>query len=270
MVAIRAEDITAVAGHPAVGLTITGSGTATVTRTVAGFTWPVRTGRGIRVSGSDFIEDHEAPIGVEVAYRVTVGSESADTSILLRSDRAWISDPLDWTSGIPMTMGDVRDDTVPLLTVGTLDVVKRGVGGSAVTPMGGRLPVRLGASRRAPSALRAVVTTWDQEQADALGALVEGAGILLLRVPHDPQRALSWGGHMAVDVTAEWAPGGAVDWTLDGDVVTPPALPVLIIRSTYDQVAAVTGARTYAQVRNLQGHFTYSDVKRDPLVGIGG
>ena len=270
MLRLDLEDITGEVGHPAVGVTITGDGVVSVTRTVAGFTWPVRTGRRITVAAQDFIEDHEAPIGVEVTYQATVGEETAVASITLSSRTAWLSDPLDYTSGIALNMGDRVDDTRPLLAAGSLDTVKRGVVGQATTPLGGRLPIRLGAAREAPTGLTVQVTTWDQEQASALETLIEDAGVLLLRAPHDPQMGLSWGGYIAADVTAEWAPQGAVDWTLTGDVVAPPAMPVLIVRHTYTDVADATGALTYDQVRALQGAATYAWIKRYELYRIGG
>ena len=270
MVGITVEDMTALAGRPVVGITVTANGVVDVSRTVKGITWPVRTGRGVRVLGTDFIEDHEVPLGVEVTYTVRTWSEIASATITINSDRAWISDPLDWTSGIGLDMGELRDESMPLLSAGSLDEVKRGVSGSAVTPIGGRLPIRLGAARQAPTGVTAVITTWNQHQADTLGVLIEECPILLLRVPHDPQRAQTWGGHVAADVTATWAPGGAVDWVISGDVVAPPALPVVVVRHTYDAVSAVTGARTYQDVRNLQGLMTYTQVKRNPLARIGG
>jgi len=265
------EDITVAAGHPAVGITGTGSGVVTVTRTVAGASAAVRSARGVVLDGEDFWEDHEAPLGVEVTYSVVVdatGTVLGRAAITLTSPMAWISDPLDYTSGIGMDMGGLHDESVPLLTAGSLDAVKWESVGSMARVMGSRAPVRLGAERAAASSLAAVITTWDRDQAAALADLLDQAPIVLLRVPHDPLLALRGGGYVAADVAAARVTDEVVAWTLSGDVVAGPGLPVIIARHTYDYVREITGARTYDEVRAIQGGRTYSAVKRDPLDGL--
>lgn len=271
MSGVVVEDITVAAGHPAVGITGTGSGVVTVTRTVAGVTETVRSARGVVLDGEDFWEDHEAPLGVEVTYSVVVdatGVVLGRAAITLTSPMAWISDPLDYTSGIGMDMGGLHDESVPLLTAGSLDAVKWESAGSMARVMGARAPVRLGAERAAASSLAAVITTWDRDQAEDLADLLDQAPIVLLRVPHDPVGALLGGGYVAADVEAARLTDEVVAWTLSGDVVAGPGLPVLIVRHTYDEVREVTGARTYDEVRAVQGGRTYSAVKRDPLDGL--
>ena len=113
-----------------------------------------------------------------------------------------------------------------------------------------------------------MITTWDRDQAAALADLLDQAPIVLLRVPHDPLLALRGGGYVAADVAAARVTDEVVDWTLSGDVVAGPGLPVIIARHTYDYVREITGARTYDEVRAIQGGRTYSAVKRDPLDGL--
>lgn len=269
---IAVEDISAGEGHPAVSLAVHGDGTGySVTRTVRGFTTLIRGGADIRISNLDYLEDHEIPLGETVTYtlRHEVTEQSWSASVRLDSPSAWLSDPLDWTSAIELDMGDQHRDDLPLLTAGSLSGHKWGTGGKTVLPLGARLPVQLGAARTAPEGLKAIITTWDQRQADRVAALVEQAGVLLLRVPHDPQRATLWGGYLPADVGVEWVAEGITQWDLSGGVIAPPALPVLVVRATYDRSKELAAGATYDAIKSRLGTKTYADIKRRPLQ-IGG
>ena len=269
---IAIEDISAGEGHPAVSLAVHGDGTGySVTRTVRGFTTLIRGGADIRISNLDYLEDHEIPLGETVTYTLTneVAEQSWSASIRLDSPSAWLSDPLDWTSAIELDMGDQHREDIPLLTAGSLSGHKWGVGGKTVLPLGARLPVQLGAARSAPESLKAIITTWNQQQADRVADLVEQAGVLLLRVPHDPQRATRWGGYVPADAQVEWVAEGITRWDLSGGVVAPPSLPVLVVRATYDRTKELSAGATYNAVKSRLGTKTYADVKRRPLQ-IGG
>lgn len=266
------EDITAQVGHPAVGITATGSGIVRVTRTVRGESTPVRSvpPRAV-LDGEDFWEDHEAPLGVPLTYTlidVVTGTAMARAAITLTSDLAWLSDPLDWQSGISLDMRDAGDEMRPLLTAGSLDDAKWEAAGTTARVMGARLPVHLGSARLAVSSLSVVITTWDGVQADTLASLLEQAPVVLLRIPHDPVGALRGGGYVAADVEARRLTDEIVAWTLSGDEMRAPGRHVAISRYTYDDVRAVVGARTYDEVRAVQGGRTYSAVKRAPLDGL--
>ena len=269
---IAIEDISAGEGHPAVSLAVHGDGTGySVTRTIRGFTTLIRGGADIRISNLDYLEDHEIPLGETVTYTLTneVAEQSWSASIRLDSPSAWLSDPLDWTSAIELDMGDQHREDIPLLTAGSLSGHKWGVGGKTVLPLGARLPVQLGAARSAPESLKAIITTWNQQQADRVADLVEQAGVLLLRVPHDPQRATRWGGYVPADAQVEWVAEGITRWDLSGGVVAPPSLPVLVVRATYDRSRELAAGATYNAVKSRLGTKTYADVKRRPLQ-IGG
>lgn len=269
---IAIEDISASEGHPAVSLAVHGDGTGySVTRTVRGITTPIRGGGDIRIANLDYLEDHEIPLGTEVTYTLTneVAEQSWSATIRLDSPSAWLSDPLDWTSAIELDMGDQGREDIPLLTAGSLSGHRWGVGGKTILPLGARLPVQLGAARSAPEGLKAIITTWSQEQADRVAALVEQAGVLLLRVPHDPQRATLWGGYLPADVGVEYVAEGITQWDLSGGVIAPPALPVLVVRATYDRSRELANGATYDAIRSRLGTKTYADVKRRPLQ-IGG
>lgn len=266
------EDITAQVGHPAVGITATGSGIVRVTRTVRGESTPVRSvpPRAV-LDGEDFWEDHEAPLGVPLTYTlidVVTGTAMARSAITLTSDLAWLSDPLDWQSGISLGMRDAGDEMRPLLTAGSLDDAKWEAAGTTARVMGARLPVHLGSARLAVSSLSVVITTWDGVQADTLASLLEQAPVVLLRIPHDPVGALRGGGYVAADVEARRLTDEIVAWTLSGDEMRAPGRHVAISRYTYDDVRAVVGTRTYDEVRAVQGGRTYSAVKRAPLDGL--
>lgn len=266
------EDISSSEGHPAVSLAVHGDGTGySVTRTVRGFTTLIRGGADIRISNLDYLEDHEIPLGETVTYTLTneVAEQSWSASIRLDSPSAWLSDPLDWTSAIELDMGDQHREDIPLLTAGSLSGHKWGVGGKTVLPLGARLPVQLGAARSAPESLKAIITTWNQQQADRVADLVEQAGVLLLRVPHDPQRATRWGGYVPADAQVEWVAEGITRWDLSGGVVAPPSLPVLVVRATYDRTKELSAGATYNAIKSRLGTKTYADVKRRPLQ-IGG
>ena len=269
---IAIEDISAQEGHPAVSLAVHGDGTGySVTRTVRGFTTLIRGGGDIRIANLDYLEDHEIPLGTEVTYTLTneIAEQSFSSTIRLDSPSAWLSDPLDWTSAIELDMGDQGREDIPLLTAGSLSGHKWNVGGKTVLPLGARLPVQLGAARSAPESLKAIITTWNQQQADRVAALVEQAGVLLLRVPHDPQRATLWGGYLPADVGVEWVAEGITRWDLSGGVVASPSLPVLVVRATYDRTKELAAGATYNAVKSRLGTKTYADVKRRPLQ-IGG
>lgn len=269
---IAIEDISAQEGHPAVSLAVHGDGAGySVTRTVRGFTTLIRGGAGVRISNLDYVEDHEIPLGVEVTYTLTneVAEQSFSSTIRLDSPSAWLSDPLDWTSAIELDMGDQGREDIPLLTAGSLSGHKWGVGGRTVLPLGARLPVQLGAARTAPEGLKAVITTWNQQQADRVAALVEQAGVLLLRVPHDPQRATLWGGYLPADAQVEYVAEGVTQWDLSGGVIASPSLPVLVVRATYDRTKELANGATYDGIRSRLGTKTYADIKRRPLQ-IGG
>ena len=269
---IAIEDISAQEGHPAVSLAVHGDGTGySVIRTVRGFTTLIRGGGDIRIANLDYLEDHEIPLGTEVTYTLTneIAEQSFSSTIRLDSPSAWLSDPLDWTSAIELDMGDQGREDIPLLTAGSLSGHKWNVGGKTVLPLGARLPVQLGAARSAPESLKAIITTWNQQQADRVAALVEQAGVLLLRVPHDPQRATLWGGYLPADVGVEWVAEGITRWDLSGGVVASPSLPVLVVRATYDRTKELAAGATYNAVKSRLGTKTYADVKRRPLQ-IGG
>lgn len=269
---IAIEDISAQEGHPAVSLAVHGDGAGySVTRTVRGFTTLIRGGGDIRIANLDYLEDHEIPLGTEVTYTLTneIAEQSFSSTIRLDSPSAWLSDPLDWTSAIELDMGDQHREDIPLLTAGSLSGHKWGVGGKTVLPLGARLPVQLGAARSAPESLKAIITTWNQQQADRVAALVEQAGVLLLRVPHDPQRGTLWGGYLPADVGVEWVAEGITRWDLSGGVVAPPSLPVLVVRATYDRTKELANGASYNAIRSRLGTKTYADVKRRPLQ-IGG
>lgn len=269
---IAIEDISAQEGHPAVSLAVHGDGTGySVTRTVRGFTTLIRGGGDIRIANLDYLEDHEIPLGTEVTYTLTneVAEQSFSSTIRLDSPSAWLSDPLDWTSAIELDMGDQGREDIPLLTAGSLSGHKWGVGGKTVLPLGARLPVQLGAARTAPEGLKVVITTWNQAQADRVAALVEQAGVLLLRVPHDPQRGTLWGGYLPADVGVEWVAEGVTQWDLSGGVIASPSLPVLVVRATYDRTKELANGATYDGIRSRLGTKTYAGIKRRPLQ-IGG
>lgn len=269
---IAIEDISAQEGHPAVSLAVHGDGTGySVTRTVRGFTTLIRGGADIRISNLGYLEDHEIPLGETVTYTLTneVAEQSWSASVRLDSPSAWLSDPLDWTSSIELDMGDQHREDIPLLTAGSLSGHKWGVGGRTILPLGARLPVQLGAARTAPEGLKAVITTWNQAQADRVAALVEQAGVLLLRVPHDPQRATLWGGYVPADAQVEYVAEGVTQWDLSGGVIASPALPVLVVRATYDRAGELANGASYNTIRSRLGTKTYADIKRRPLQ-IGG
>lgn len=269
---IAIEDISASEGHPAVSLAVHGDGTGySVTRTVRGITTPIRGGGDIRIANLDYLEDHEIPLGETVTYTLTneVAEQSWSATIRLDSPSAWLSDPLDWTSAIELDMGDQGREDIPLLTAGSLSGHRWGVGGKTILPLGARLPVQLGAARSAPEGLKAIITTWSQAQADRVAALVEQAGVLLLRVPHDPQRATLWGGYLPADVGVEYVAEGITQWDLSGGVIAPPALPVVVVRATYDRSRELAAGATYDAIKSRLGTKTYADIKRRPLQ-IGG
>ena len=52
-------------------------------------------------------------------------------------------------------------------------------------------------------------------------------------------------------------------------MIAPPALPVLVVRATYDRSKELAAGATYDAIKSRLGTKTYADVKRRPLQ-IGG
>lgn len=269
MIGIVVEDISDTAGHPAVGITITGDGVVTVTRTAGRVTRQVRTATGINVSGSEFFEDHEAPIGSQINYTATSrAGDVASASIAIMSPYAWLSDPLDYTTGLclGLTVSD-QAGGMSVLRVGSLQSSSMSRGATLVTPLGGGEPVLLASSSVGTQAVPLVVLTVGDDTS-VMADLVMNASPMCVRLPGATivgcPAYLAGTFNVKTTMSVGWT-----EWSMTGVRVAPPALPVQIVRHTYASVAQAIGSMTYSGLLAKQGSYTYTTVKRYPTIGIG-
>ena len=262
---------------PHVGITMDGfSGTSTVKlwREWDGGRAVVRGTDGLVVVGSDYVIDWEAPLNVATTYRIETVSGSAPTtesgSVTLTSDTGWLSDPLDPTTGVPVSSLS-QDDT--WLTSGALASWEYPDLGGIVRVLGDRIPVSFGPGAGAPVNAPLHMIT---ETAAATTAL---ANLLDSDVPQFLIRALpAWNPLPSVGywrVTRTRIPinayiGGTLwKWELTGTQVRPQTLKIAVPLWTYDDVATLRTGLTYADVQTVAtaGGVTYTDDKADPQMG---
>ena len=260
------EDISSAVGHPAVGITVRSASGASVKRIANGVQGRVRTAG--QLDGDEYVEDHEVPVGVEVVYTVNSDEGSASARITIRTPSAWLSDPLDWTSGIELDAdgSHARTRALPLLAYGSLISATRPMSGTLVLPLGSTYPVALGQNRQSSADLSVVITAWTKEQANAVTTLLASAGIILLRIPAEAVEKNLY--LFAENADIHHNPiSGITRISLKGQSVSPPSTPIQIVRWSYETVLAATGSATYSALLSAQAGATYIDLKKAPLLG---
>lgn len=268
------------AGAPQVGVTVTGLGAGESVVSVqvswdGGRTWHgVRGAERVRVTGGDFFRDHVPPLNTPAIYRLVLHSggvvpSPSEATITVPSASAWIQDPLNPRSAVPVKNVMRGGAGVQLLAPSAASLVRRQAVDLA-RPEGARYPVASLGVRQAPADLplhiRAVAAS-QGALVNQLRALLDTAGQVVIRglhpaVPIDPVAHV-----VAGEITEVLTPVGVRnDWELSVTQVRPTSMRVIIPWWTYDQVRALWSPRTYGQVRAARPGASYLDWSRDPEV----
>lgn len=272
------------AGAPQVGVTITGlpSGSpsvVTVERSTDGRSWDaVRGAVREAVTGAAFFRDFVAPLNVDVTYRVTTTAAitgSSTSSILVPSDTAWLQDPLDPRTAVPVAIAR-GPEGVRLLAPSFGDLNRR-MAADIVLPQGSRLPVASLGVRQAPAGVLLHLRAMAQVQGalvKAITELVESAGTVVIRgLPAsfglDPVAHV-----IAPDVQDSPVVGGVLgprrDWVMSVTQVRAPSPRIAVPWWTYEQVRALWEGFSYDDVLAARPGATYLDWLRDPSPAASG
>lgn len=258
---------------PRVGVTVSGmdpsGAVVTVWRSVPGErARRVRTARDVRVYGSDYFVDYDAPLGREVTYWVEVVTGTPDSTtatVTLNAPTGWLQDPLVPQSAV--SVGVQRGQGQATLRSTAFEVLERSLGTQLVPVLGSNEPVALSGQRLVESDVDFSLLTYAAEQNTALREVLRDAFPVLVRpLP-------GWGDLPSVmylsaeDVTEERLRGkntGVTRWRLSGDLVAAPTFNVLVPLWTYGDVEALWATYQQALDAALNVAATYLDELRDP------
>lgn len=151
----------------------------TVTRTIAGQTVAVRSNDGnpltLEPSGDGrlgTVYDPELFFGDVATYSTLQQPDSTSEPVSLDSDQVWLVHP-----GMPILSRTIR------LRIGSFQSRKRAARSGVFYPMNRDTAVVVTDGRRKRPESSFIVSTEDEAEYDALEALVDDAGVLLLNVP---------------------------------------------------------------------------------------
>lgn len=217
-----------------VNAALSGTDTVTVWRTAAGVQHRVRGMIGIPYLGAAARIDYDVPLGVQVEYRVecfdNVGERIGFTSpetITVGADSSWLHNPL------------APSGAVPVQIHGKTPTLDRPTPSDVVYPIGRRVGVVVGSTRRGLASFPMEVWSDSLQTADQIQALIGGDGvqlppILCVRVGGDETRLrvpkpLYMHVPTITEVSVDWNWGGDRNaHFLDGPEVAPPALALFI------------------------------------------
>ena len=276
MVAVLVDEVTG--GAPAVQLTITGLGigdsVVSVWRTADGVRSPVRGARRVTMVDADAVTDYDVPLGRPVTYEVEVisgpggASRTSSEPIAVESDTAWIMDPLDPSTAVPIrrTLLPSGEPTFEVEAMSSFDYVSNM---SLIQVMGTDRPMALIGPRSAAQSVNFSMIADAAEQNTRLRNMFRGGGQLLFRLPASWSDVVEGSFFAAVDTVSELplsAPHGqpTTIWRLTADTVAAPVLKVLTATFTYGDVAILFS--TYQQKQDaLPSGATYLDDLKSPF-----
>lgn len=278
---------------PQVGITVSGldpASSSVISVQVSsdeGTTWEgVRGAKQVEVASSAFFRDFVPPLNAPATYRLVVHSgavtpEPTEATVTVMSDRAWISDPLNPRSTIPLTWRRTPDAL--MLLDDSLNAYTLPQPTDVVTPQGARLPVASIGQRLAPAGMVLHLRAFAAAQGalvKSLRQLFDTAGSVVIRglpvgLGLDPVM------HVIADVRDVPVVGGLLgerrDFVLEAQQVRPTSLKVVVPWWTYADVAALVEQvlgldATYAAVMAAAPGSTYIDWLRRPdaVLGIAG
>lgn len=275
---------------PQVGITVSGLDPASSSvisvqvSTDEGTTWEgVRGVKRVEVASSAFFRDFVPPLNVEATYRLVVHEgaiepATTEAKVTATSDRAWIQDPLNPRSAIPLRWHRTPD---ALMLLGdSLNSYTLAQPMDLATPQGSRLPVASTGVRLAPADmvlhLRAFAATQGR-LIKSLRQLFDTAGQVVIRgLP--AEFGLDPVMHVNADVRDVPVVGGLLgerrDFVLEAQQVRPASLKVVVPWWTYADVAALVEQvlgldATYAAVMAAAPDSTYLDWLRRPDAALG-
>lgn len=274
--AVVVEEVTG--GAPAVQLTITGLGigdsVVSVWRTADGVRSPVRGARRARMNDSDLVTDYDVPLGRPVTYEVEVitgpggASRTSSEPIIVESETAWIMDPLDPTTAVPVVGAHSRDGTTYFRgeALAKLDYKSNN---SLFDIMGSDRPMALFGQVMAAQGVPLSMATRSAEQNAKLRTLLKSGGGLLFRPI--PAFGIDLPGVMFVSVELKseipvnvMMGGDLTWWEMTADTVAAPVIKVLTATFTYGDVAILFS--TYQQKQDALGSgATYLDDMKNPF-----
>lgn len=190
-------------------------------------------------------------------------------TITVASDSAWMQDPLDPRSAVPVAC--VRGVDGLILLSPSAGEIARAMPADLVQVQGARLPVASLGVRQAPAGVQLhlrAITAAQGALVKALAHLVDTAGTVVLRglpadVPLDPVAHV-----IAPDVRDSPVVDGLLgprrDWVMSVTQVRAPSPRIAVPWWTYDQVRALWAGFSYDQVTVARPGATYLDWLRDP------
>jgi len=257
------------AGISVTGLALDEGSVITIWRSVPGEPRTVVQGaRDMEVTAAAFIEDWGVPLGRKVTYTLEIVSGSVEPEVLtdtitIHSDTAWLQDPLNPVTAVPLDVTSDRGGVY--LRSDAFSELARSLPGSIHYPMGSGLGASLGGQRRAPTGVPLTVVTNAAAQATRLRTLLQTSTTLMLRTTEtiDQVEATTyWHVGLSEQPITTFNPAVRADitrWPLVGDQTRGPSVSVLVPRWTYGQVKELYS--TYGQT--IDGR-RYLDWVRDP------
>lgn len=202
---------------PSVLLTLTGSGSAALTRYVNGIvqgTVMTADGQPTTVNGATSFIDYAAPYGAQVSYQVN-GAGALTDAVQINTDTPWLVDPFTPARSVPVS-----------LRAGSFEQRTRATVRGVFQPIGRVRPLVVTSGARPSAESSIIVETTSDYEADHLELLLAYDSVLLLNVP----ASLGFGvptDFISVGDVTEARPSdiGANPlraWTLPFQVVDPP------------------------------------------------
>lgn len=240
--------------------------TLTIWRSWRGQRTVVRGVNGVEVAGDFLVVDYEVPLGAVVTYTCATADvagvpsqESSGTAVTVTVDDAWMQDPLDPTTALPVRLTRTSTTAGVELIGDSLMPATYSADGSVSPVVGSPLGIGFGGVRRAASRMPLALIAWSTADATALRTLIAQAYPLCVRTPADiPQ--LTGLTYMALgDLLEAPYPGWTSTlFTSTADSVRGPGSAIVVQERTYDDL--LTEAATYDDLLPL--YATYVDLQR--------
>lgn len=258
---------------PRVRLTVTGLGASAVvvrvTRNIAGESVTVPGALARDVVDSDVLIDYAAPLNVQTTYTLYVNGMITDVkTITLTSVFPWLQDPLQPGRALPVSI-DSNDAGGLYMRGDALREVSYPARSSQMHVMGDRLPVAFGGQRQAGSGVDTSVSSQNTATADAFRELISEAPILLLRTV-DRMVPLPPLAYLLADVKEQpvnvHIGGDLTVWSVTGDLVRAVLQSPISGFITNDDVQALLGTYTNAEIEAVCAGTTNLDWQKNPLI----
>ena len=259
-------------GPPSVVLTIysvPGTKRVQVRRTVDGEESIVQGMRDALVSELGVLEDYAAPVNRPILYTVYIdGSPVSSVTARVDSDTAWLQDPLNPVSAIPVEWKKLKPGAL-LLDSDAISEASYAAASTSVQVMGARYPHVYSGTRAAATGVS--ISMWSDDEITESGfrEMVADAPVLLFR-PLPEHRLLPGVCYVSGEVQEKQVTvrlgQNLTHWTVAGQLVQPVLQPVTSGYKTYDDVQDLLGGYTYASVQASASSTIYLDWQRDPTI----